>query len=128
MSDSTSRLRQEISQSFLSLETTLRILQAREPMVQGSLYLLRRKCGKPSCHCARGELHASWVLTRSESGKNRIYPVPITQRGTLRPLTRQYRRWQAARARFVRQAAALLLLIDRLAEERLQRWPAPPNP
>jgi hypothetical protein len=32
-------------------------------MVQGSFYLLRRKCGKPNCRCSSGRLHATWVLT-----------------------------------------------------------------
>jgi hypothetical protein len=96
-------------------------------MVPGSLYLLRRQCGKPTCRCARGERHASWVLTRSESGHSRLYPVPPDQRGRLRLLTREYRRWQLARARLVKQATALRALIDRLAEARLQPWPPPPD-
>ena len=123
MSDATSRRRQQLWQAYAALARTLRTLQLDLPMVQGSLYLLRRKCGKPNCRCTRGELHASWVLTRSESGKNRLYSVPPDQRGRLRPLTREYRRWQLARARLVKQTTRLLNLIDQLAEGRRQPWP-----
>ncbi len=123
MSDATSRRRQRLWQAYAALARTLRTLQRGQPMVPGSLYLLRRKCGKPNCRCARGRLHAAWVLTRSESGQSRLYSVPPDQRGRLRPLTQEYRRWQLARARLVKQSAALLAAIDQLAEGRLQPWP-----
>jgi len=123
MSESISRLRQQLWLASAALGPTLRTLQRQQPMVPGSLYLLRRKCGKPHCRCAQGQLHASWVLTRSESGQSRLYSVPKDQRGRLRPLTQEYRRWQRARARLVKQSAALLTMIDQLAEGRLQPWP-----
>lgn len=125
MSADPSRRRQQLWQAYAALARTLRTLQRQQPMVMGSLYLLRRKCGKLNCCCAQGQLHASWVLTRSESGQSRLYAVPRDQRGRLRPLTREYRRWQLARARLVKQSRALLTMIDQLAEGRLQRWPPP---
>ena len=125
MSAAASRRRQELWQAYAALARTLRTLQRQQPMVPGSLYLLRRKCGKPNCRCAQGQLHAAWVLTRSESGQSRLYAVPKDQRGRLRPLTQEYRRWQRARARLVKQSAALVTRIDQLAEGRLQPWPPP---
>ena len=127
MSESVSRLRQQLWLAYRALARTLRALQADAPMVQGSCYLLRRKCGKPTCRCARGQLHAAWVLTRSEAGKSRLYPVPTDQRGRLRPLAREYRRWQRARALLIKQSARLVALIDQLADQRLQAWPPPPG-
>jgi hypothetical protein len=127
MSESASRLRQQLWLAYRAVARTLRALQREAPMVQGSLYLLRRKCGKPTCRCTRGLLHAQWVLTRSEAGKSRLYPVPEDQRGGLRPLAREYRRWQRTRALLVKQTARLLALIDQLAQPRLQTWP-PPDP
>jgi len=127
MSENASRLRQQLWALYHALERTLRALQRDAPMVPGCLYLLRRQCGKPTCRCARGELHSTWVLTRSEAGQSRLYPVPPEQRGRLRPLAREYRRWQRTRALWVKQSARLLALIDELADQRLQRWP-PPKP
>lgn len=97
-------------------------------MVQGSFYRLRRKCGNPRCRCARGELHASWVITRSESGQHRIYPVPDEQRAWLRQLTAEYRRYQRARAVLVKRHQKMLVLVDGLAELRLRPWPDQPPP
>jgi hypothetical protein len=127
MSDATSRQRQPLWHAYRALARTLRILQRQPPMVPGSMYLLRRTCGKPTCRCARGQRHASWVLTRSEAGRSRLYTVPAAQRGRLRTLTREYRRWQLARARLVKQTTALLARIDQLAAQRLQPWPPSPG-
>jgi hypothetical protein len=63
-----SSLRQQLWRACAALAPTLRRLQRSNPMVQGSFYLLRRKCGKPNCRCAAGQLHATYVLTRSEQG------------------------------------------------------------
>lgn len=125
VSESVSRLRQQLWRVYRALAHTLRVLQRDAPMVQGSLYLLRRKCGQPTCRCARGQLHPTWVLTRSEAGQNRLYAVPTDQRGQLRPRAREYRRWQRARAHLIKQAARLVALIDQLADPRLQAWPPP---
>lgn len=92
-------------------------------MVQGSFYLQRTKCGKPNCRCARGELHARWVITRSVQGRQRIYSVPSAQRARLRELTGEYRRYQRARAVLVKRHQKLLQLVDQIAEKRLVDWP-----
>ena len=105
------------------MKLSLRQLQRSQPMVQGSFYLLRRKCGKPNCRCAGGQLHISWVITRSEQGQDRIYSVPKDQRARLRLLTQEYRRFQRARAVLVKRHGRLLQLVDRIAELRMNPWP-----
>ena len=116
-------LRQQLWRAYAALATTLRRLQRCEPMVQGSFYLLRRKCGKPNCRCARGELHPAYVLTRSEAGKDRLYPVPKEQRAEVRKRAAEYRRYQRARAVLVKRYLHLLALVDQIAEQRLITWP-----
>jgi hypothetical protein len=92
-------------------------------MVQGSFYLQKRRCGKPNCVCARGELHAAWVIARSEGGKNRTYMVSVEERARLRQLTDEYRRYLRARAVLGKRHWQLLALVDQLAENRLELWP-----
>lgn len=122
------KLRQELWRVHAALARILRRLQRPQPMVQGSFYLLRRKCGNPRCRCARGQLHTSWVITRSESGQHRIYPVPDAQRACLRQLTAEYRRYQRARAVLVKRHQQMLALVDGLAQLRWRPWPDPPPP
>jgi hypothetical protein len=128
MSANLSRLRQKLWRAYAALARTLRQLQRDQPMVQGSFYLLRRKCGKPNCRCASGQLHASWVLTRSEAGKDRIYPVPKDQRAQVRRWALEYRRYQRARAALAKAHPQLLALADEMAAQRLLVWPKKKEP
>jgi hypothetical protein len=123
MTGNLSLLRQKLWRAYAALARTLRQLQRDSPMVQGSFYLLRRKCGKPNCRCASGQLHASWVLTRSQAGKDRIYPVPKDQRAQVRRWALEYRRYQRARAALAKAHPQLLALADQMAEQRLLVWP-----
>ena len=123
MSADLSQLRQQLWRAYAALAATLRRLQRSQPMVRGSFYLLRRKCGKPNCRCATGQLHASYVLTRSEAGKDRLYPVPKDQRAQIRKWAAEYRRYQRARAVLAKRHLRLLALVDQIAEQRLLTWP-----
>jgi len=120
-----SKLRQQLSRSFSTLGRIFSELVRLAPMVPGSLYRLRRKCGKPTCRCAQGELHETWVLSRSEQGKSRLYTVPAPDRAAVREWSAQYRRYQRARAQWVKRCAALLAQMDQLAEQRIVLWPRP---
>jgi hypothetical protein len=118
------QLRQQLWRAYAALALTLRRLQRSEPMIQGSFYLLRRKCGKPNCRCARGQLHPAYVLTRSEAGKDRLYTVPKDQRAAVRKRAAEYRRYQRARAVLGKRHLHLLALVDQMAEQRLLTWPS----
>ena len=123
MSADLPKLRQQLWRAYAALATTLRRLQRSQPMVQGSFYLLRRKCGKPNCRCAAGQLHTSYVLTRSETGKDRLYPIPKDQRAEVRKWAAEYRRYQRARAVLAKGHLHLLSLVDQIAEQRRLTWP-----
>ena len=131
MKATTSRLRQRVWRAYRPLGRTLRALTPDQPMTPGSFYLMRRKCGKASCRCARGQLHPTWVLTRSEGGHHKLYSVPADQRAQVRQWAAAWRRYQRARAQFGKQTAALLALADQLARTQTVHWPQrkpPPTP
>jgi hypothetical protein len=119
-----SRQRRRLWQVWRTAEGLVRRMQRAEAMCPGSLYLLRRRCGKPTCRCRQGALHATWVVTRSEAGRVRLYRVPDQERATVRRLTAQYRAWQRARAALVKAVNELMRQLDALAEGRLHPWPA----
>ena len=124
MSHELSKLRQRLRRSYSALSRAFLTLQRTDPMVRGTFYLLRRKCGKPNCRCAQGTLHASWVLSRSEAGKDRLYTVPQAERVRVRFGAAEYRRHHQARALFVKRQAEVLALADEIARKRLRVWPA----
>jgi len=41
-------------------------------VLRGSLTVLRRRCGNAGCHCARGELHETPVLSYKQGGKTKM--------------------------------------------------------
>ena len=42
----------------------------------GSLSLTHRRCGKATCHCAKGKGHPVWTLTFMVEGKKRVERIP----------------------------------------------------
>src|ERR1700757_1596375 len=45
-------------------------------LLPGSLSETRRRCGKATCHCARGEGHLSAYLTFMVAGRKRVERIP----------------------------------------------------
>lgn len=125
MPETISVLRQRLWRLHASLGRLLRTLTSQGLLTPGSFYLLRRKCGKASCRCTRGQLHAVWVLTRSENGQHRLYTVPPAQRAEVRQRAAAWRRYQRARARFIQQLSALVALADQIVESQRIDWPSP---
>jgi len=115
-----SRTRQALVQLREEFGQLLEVFLARDSLVKGSVYTLRRQCGKPTCACARGELHGSVVLSWSEAGRTRLRSLPPGRRGELRAAVRRYQRFRQARARLVKLHAEMLALIAALEAARRQ--------
>ena len=52
------------------------ILKSGEPIYRGSLIQYSRRCGAPSCKCARGQLHKGWALSLSMEGETKVVYIP----------------------------------------------------
>ena len=63
-------------------------------LLRGSLSVRTRKCGKPTCHCASGELHASLYLVQSHDGKPRQLCVPKPWEPRVRQAVNDYQELQ----------------------------------
>lgn len=84
-------------------------------LVHGSLFTLRRKCGKPTCRCAGGVPHESPALSFSVDGKTKI----ITLRpGELEPVQDAVAAYRAARDELDEQAAGYEQVRDWLTARR----------
>ena len=60
-------------------------------IVRGTLSERASKCGKPSCHCANGDLHHSLYLVQSQQGKPRQLCVPKDWQERVRQAVSDYR-------------------------------------
>lgn len=86
-------------------------------LLHGSLRVNRRRCGKESCKCASGDLHASLVLSIVEKGRQISIHVPA-------PWEPVVREW-VERDRRVRD---LLLELSAMYRDRLRnREESPPR-
>ena len=115
-----SSIRSRLAEARQALQGLLQDCFGREPVLPGSLYTLRRKCGKPNCHCARGELHESTVLSYRGQGRPQNISPAAEQIDALRQMTDDYRRVRQARAKLVRWQRQVLKLVDELESVRVQ--------
>jgi len=114
-----SRLRQDLRRLVAELEGSIEAVFGRGPLVKGTVYEMARKCGKPSCACARGELHRSTVLSWSHKGKTRLMSIPAERLTELRKKSEEYQHLRGARAEVSAIAKKMLAVIDQI--ERIRR-------
>jgi len=112
-----SQIRQRLRKVGQQIARQLDTLMAHKPLLRGSVYRLRRRCGKAGCRCTRGELHESWVFLTREKGVQRLRVVPQGQTARWREWAENYRRFRRAQrelGRLVREALGLAGELERL--------------
>ena len=89
-------------------------------MLRGSLVTLRRRCGKPNCHCATTEQrHEAPALSYSDQGRTRVVMLAESD---VAAVTAALERYRAAKAELDEQAVAgLVALTERVAADRATR-------
>jgi len=90
-----------------SRRSRLTQIAARQRFLRGTLAPRLRRCGKPNCRCARGELHLSLYLVQSHDGKPRQVFVP--------------REWEERIRQGVRGYQEIQRLLEELSEIEWQR-------
>ncbi len=120
MSHNLSSLRQQLRELQQQLPSLLETFLGREPLLPGSLYTLRRRCGKPTCHCAQGEPHASTVLSYRGQGRPQNITPPPEQIPAVQKLTDDYRQFRQARTQLLRLQRQVLKLIEGIEAARVQ--------
>lgn len=92
------------------------------PMTAGSLYVMRRRCGKPQCRCTRGKLHVSWYLSRSIEGRPKLMYVGRIVPETVETRVRRYQRYQKILARVRKIDAEISGLLNALRDRHLREY------
>lgn len=91
----------------------LRTLEVPEDGLPGSLALCHRRCGKPTCHCAKGEGHPIWMLTYMLAGKKRVERIPAEWADEVKRMVDAGRQYRDAVAEVFNANAQLLVLLRR---------------
>lgn len=127
------RIRQGILALTELIQGQARRLIGHGPLMRGSFYRYRRRCGKTSCRCARGALHKGEAFSIRAVGRSRTVPLSGVDREELTRYVGVYRDIRRVRAEMVRSFGDLLEAVDRLEGlraiglERLQRRGEPPS-
>jgi hypothetical protein len=110
-----SRLRQALRRTEESRAASVKtIVGELGPLRRGAFVTVRRKCGKPNCHCASGDGHPAQYLSVKEGGKTRMVFVPATHAKNVAEEAGRYRRLRQARATLAKLSQESLRLIDEL--------------
>ena len=115
-----SSFRRQLHDLQQQLPLLLEAFLGRAPILPGSLYTLRRRCGKPTCHCVQGELHASTVLSYRGQGRPQNITPPPEHLSAVRRLTDDYRLFRQARTQLQQVQRQILKLIDGIEAARVQ--------
>ena len=115
-----SRRRQRLRRLYEELEAPVDELLRRKPFLKGTLYELKTRCGKPNCHCYKGEPHRVMVLSWSEGGRKHLRVVRREEIERVRKFTGNYRRFRKARAKVGMIMKRILGLADEIEGELLR--------
>ena len=122
--ESFSRLRQSLLELIDEMKRLIDPFFSDRPVLKGSVYELKRKCGKPGCKCAQGQLHTRMVVSASEKGKTQLRAIPSGFLVETQQKVRRYQQLRQARARMVEIHRQMLKVMDEMEAMRRQQLPS----
>jgi hypothetical protein len=120
-----SRLRQTLLQLTREIEGLIKPCFSDRPVIKGTVYELKRKCGKPGCKCARGELHRRMVVSASERGKTRLQVIPQGLLSAVPVKVGRYQELRRVRARLGELYRKMLTVMDEMEAMRREEVSSP---
>ena len=118
-----SRLRQSLRRLSDEARKLIEPSFSHKTVIKGSVYELKRKCGKPGCKCAQGELHSRMVLSASERGKTRLRVIPHGFLVEVQIKVRRYQELRRARSRLVEMHRKMIRVMDEMEAMRREQIP-----
>jgi len=120
-----SQFRQTLLHLAGEIEDLVKPLFSDRPVIKGTVYELKRKCGKSGCKCARGELHTRMVVSASEKGKTKLQVIPHGSLGEVQAKVRRYQELRRVRARLREIYRKMLKVMDEMEAMRREEVSSP---
>lgn len=111
-----SHLRKEISKLAAQVPALIEPLLKPRRFFKGTVYLSRRRCGKPSCRCARGELHRAWIASTTINKKRTTRSIRTEKLKRVQRMAREYREFRQARIKLRKTIGDLLEAVRAMEE------------
>ena len=119
----------QLRQSLRRLATEIRQVGepffSDKPVIKGSVYELKTKCGKPGCKCAKGQLHHRMVVSASEKGKTKLRAIPHGVLVEVQTKVRRYQELRRVRVRLIEVYKKMLQTMDEMEAMRREEVPSP---
>lgn len=119
-----SRLRQNLLHLASEIKGLVEPFFSDLPVIRGTVYELKRKCGKPGCKCAQGELHTRMVVSASEQGKTKLQVIPAGSLSEVQAKVRRYQDIRRVRARLGEIYRKMLKVMDEMEAMRREGVPS----
>lgn len=120
-----SQLRQSLARLANEIRQIVDPFFSDKPVIKGSVYELKTKCGKPGCKCAQGQLHHRMVLSASEKGKTKLRAIPRGFLIEVQTKVRRYQELRRARVRLIEVHKNMLQTMDEMETMRREEVPSP---
>ena len=117
-----SRTRRRLRDIVREMDGELEALLRHRSLLQGTVYRSERRCGKRSCRCAAGALHAAWVASVKVNGARTTRGVPASARREAVRLAAGYRAFRRARRAFLGRCEEARMLIGELEGALSVEW------
>ena len=97
-------------------------LQLIGHMIRGTYVETHRKCGKPTCWCAKeSKGHPSYQISWTKDAKSRSKAIPREDILWIKEMTSNYRKWRTIRANIRKLEDELRILIDKLEDDIIKK-------
>jgi len=118
-----SQLRQSLARLTNEIRQIVEPFFPDKPVIKGSVYELKSKCGKPGCKCAKGQLHHRMVLSASEKGKTKLRAIPRGFLVEVQSKVRCYQELRRVRVRLIELHKKMLQVMDEMEAIRREEMP-----
>ncbi|MES0447444.1 MAG: DUF6788 family protein [Desulfobacterales bacterium] len=119
-----SQLRQSLRRLANEIRQVGEPFYSDKPVIKGSVYELKTKCGKPGCKCAKGQLHHRMVVSASEKGKTKLRAIPHGYLAEVQTKVHRYQELRRVRVRLIEVHKKMLQVMDEMESMRREEIPA----
>jgi hypothetical protein len=114
------QLRLEMDKLINAHKRLCGILKKRSPLIKGTVYRKKTKCGKKGCRCEKKrEFHTVWCISRSNQGKSQTRSLGNQDVDRYKKLASEYRKFRQARADLVKLQHTVLETVNRIEDGRM---------
>jgi hypothetical protein len=113
-----SQLRQSLARLAEEIRQIIEPFFSDKPVIKGTVYELKRKCGKAGCKCTQGELHRRMVVSASEKGKTKLCAIPHGFLIEVQSKVRRYQELRRIRVKLIDLHKKMIQVMDEMEAMR----------